>query len=58
MPRLPDTLAPELWRGAGEAAERLGVELGGDEDKDVVAQVGQRRTKLRLRCVIPVCGYP
>ena len=34
--------SPEALRGAAEAAEHAGVELGRDQDEDVVAEEGQR----------------
>merc|ERR1711960_109793 len=36
--RVGDARPPEALRRAAEAAEHAGVELGGDEDEDVVAE--------------------
>ena len=40
--RVGDALPPEALRRAAEAAEHAGVELGGDENEDVVAEEGER----------------
>jgi hypothetical protein len=61
-------------RRAAEAAEHAGVELGGDEDEDVVAEEGQRRRGGHVRqrgrghqrrtggelwlCPLAACAFP
>eukprot|EP01048_Picozoa_sp_COSAG05_P016504 COSAG05_NODE_2132_length_3505_cov_2.454492_1_plen_104_part_10 len=46
MRRVGHARPPEALRRAAEAAEHAGVELGGDEDEDVVAEEGQRGAEL------------
>ena len=41
-------LLPQLAMEPAERAEHVGVELGGDEDEDVVAEEGERGAELRL----------
>ena len=58
MRRVGDARPPEALRRAAEAAEHAGVELGGDEDEDVVAEEGERRPHLRLGLAQLVHGGP